>query len=557
MPGFLVAPLALNRLSIPAGESQASPTAPLAAGLKLTDATFSAQFADLTSQPNLPSGNQSDLEALGAAESQAGAVKELQQNEGNENSPPLAASLPVPAVMATYFGPFPALVEAAEGNAGGENLPEIELPKLAPEGVGKNAALMAKEKQELSGIFPSPGQPPGLPIPPQGNSLIPQSNGVLKPSPAAAGEAEALGLPSPGGRDAAPLLTLAPGSASGAVPSGPGQENSSPALSLKAPLERGEGSMSSGQPGAAASGEIELSVPLSSGGGAEMALDPGLEMPAEKIKLQASPGQPGGVVNKDLGALPAGEKADVESPIAMAKEADLNLAAGASPEEMEMLLPLRQRNLNIGLSGGLSAAMAPENPAALQESFQTPVGSPVPLRESHPPLGPQSLLGPSFIEAAVSSSSPEGNHNQMNLALEAALQQPEWGEELSERVTWLVKDKIQIAELRLNPAQLGPLEARINVHNDEASIAFHAPQAAVREALEAALPRLREALAEQGLTLVNVDVSQHGFSEQQRPPAQPGSLRTASGEATATANQEVVEEESRSSVPEGRVDYYA
>ena len=93
--------------------------------------------------------------------------------------------------------------------------------------------------------------------------------------------------------------------------------------------------------------------------------------------------------------------------------------------------------------------------------------------------------------------------------------QPEWQQSLGERVQWLIGQQLQGARIRLNPAHLGPMEVRIQVQNDQASIQFMSAHGVVRDALEAAVPRLRDMLDANGIDLVDVDVSGQSFAEQQ------------------------------------------
>ncbi len=53
---------------------------------------------------------------------------------------------------------------------------------------------------------------------------------------------------------------------------------------------------------------------------------------------------------------------------------------------------------------------------------------------------------------------------------------------------------------------LGPLQVVLNVSNDQASASFTAAQPEVRQALEAALPRLREMMSDAGVTLGSATV---------------------------------------------------
>lgn len=97
------------------------------------------------------------------------------------------------------------------------------------------------------------------------------------------------------------------------------------------------------------------------------------------------------------------------------------------------------------------------------------------------------------------------------VAVESRIGAPGWGAELGQKVVWLANQQQQVAQINVTPAHLGPIEIRLNLASDQASATFVSPHAAVRDAIEAALPRLREMLAESGLTLGNVDVSPHSF----------------------------------------------
>jgi flagellar hook-length control protein FliK len=83
-------------------------------------------------------------------------------------------------------------------------------------------------------------------------------------------------------------------------------------------------------------------------------------------------------------------------------------------------------------------------------------------------------------------------------------------------VVWAVNQGMPAAELHLSPPDLGPMSVRISMDQDQASIAFSSSHAMVREAIEAALPRLRDMLGNQGITLADVNVSQHGSADTQR-----------------------------------------
>jgi len=112
-----------------------------------------------------------------------------------------------------------------------------------------------------------------------------------------------------------------------------------------------------------------------------------------------------------------------------------------------------------------------------------------------------------------STSAPSG---LPTITLGTPLNQSGWDQALGERIQWMASNKLQGARIRLNPANLGPMEVRVQVQNEQASIQFTSAHGVVREALEAALPRLRDMFDASGVELVDVDVSGQSFAEQQR-----------------------------------------
>jgi flagellar hook-length control protein FliK len=101
-----------------------------------------------------------------------------------------------------------------------------------------------------------------------------------------------------------------------------------------------------------------------------------------------------------------------------------------------------------------------------------------------------------------------------SLRLEPRLGTGSWDNALSQKVLWMVSQQHQIAELNLNPPDLGPLQVVLSVNSDQASAAFVSQNPEVRQALEAALPRLKEMMAESGINLGNATVSDQGSGQQ-------------------------------------------
>ena len=71
------------------------------------------------------------------------------------------------------------------------------------------------------------------------------------------------------------------------------------------------------------------------------------------------------------------------------------------------------------------------------------------------------------------------------------------------------------AELVLTPPNLGKLEVSINLNGDQTTAQFIASSQAARDALERAMPQLREVLQQAGIMLgdANVSTSQQGAGD--------------------------------------------
>jgi flagellar hook-length control protein FliK len=118
-------------------------------------------------------------------------------------------------------------------------------------------------------------------------------------------------------------------------------------------------------------------------------------------------------------------------------------------------------------------------------------------------------------------------------ALETRVGERGWDQGLGDRLIWMAGHKRQVAELHLNPPDLGPLKITLTLNDDQASAQFVSAHAAVREAIESAMPRLREMLADSGITLGNASVSTDAFREQAQPQREPRAYPGANAAAAA------------------------
>ena len=93
-----------------------------------------------------------------------------------------------------------------------------------------------------------------------------------------------------------------------------------------------------------------------------------------------------------------------------------------------------------------------------------------------------------------------------------AMQQGGWSEAVVDRVMWLSSQNLKSAEIQLDPQELGRLEVRVNMTQDQAQVTFASPNANVRDALEGQMHRLRELFAQQGMNQLDVNVSDQSLN---------------------------------------------
>ena len=93
--------------------------------------------------------------------------------------------------------------------------------------------------------------------------------------------------------------------------------------------------------------------------------------------------------------------------------------------------------------------------------------------------------------------------------------QPQWSQAVGEKVLWLAAQNVSSAEINLHPKDLGPMQVKVSVNQEQVTVSFTSQHAVVRDVLDQNLNRLRDMFSEQGLNLANVDVSDKSFSRQQ------------------------------------------
>lgn len=133
------------------------------------------------------------------------------------------------------------------------------------------------------------------------------------------------------------------------------------------------------------------------------------------------------------------------------------------------------------------------------------------------------------------------------------LGQNAWESNLGSRLQMMVGQNVQTAEIRLDPPELGALDIKIKITNDVASVNITSAHAQVRDALETAVPRLREMFAESGVSLGDVNVRQESFAQQQNS----GDERGGFNQNTEIENNDELVSVSSKIINDSLLDIYA
>jgi flagellar hook-length control protein FliK len=140
---------------------------------------------------------------------------------------------------------------------------------------------------------------------------------------------------------------------------------------------------------------------------------------------------------------------------------------------------------------------------------------------SEAPVQSQTELSQAML-SATSTLSPLGKP-QMSAAI--PFNQPQWANNVAERVVWMNSMGIKEAEIQLDPPELGAMQVKVSMVNDQAHVTFVVQHASVRDALDQSAMRLREMFDAEGVELVNVDISDQSqqeadHQENNQPPGQ-------------------------------------
>lgn len=134
---------------------------------------------------------------------------------------------------------------------------------------------------------------------------------------------------------------------------------------------------------------------------------------------------------------------------------------------------------------------------------------------------------------------------------------PAWSQGMGKQILMMVNQNITTAEIRLNPAHLGPIEVLIDMSEEQVSVSMSSRHALVRDAMEQALPKLREMLEQNGFSLADADISKHSFAEQREQNSESSRKNITASNIDPAVATEVGEQIMRqTAMSSSMVDYY-
>jgi len=159
-------------------------------------------------------------------------------------------------------------------------------------------------------------------------------------------------------------------------------------------------------------------------------------------------------------------------------------------------------------------------------------------------------------EASKTQQQFEGFDKAVNIHKSEGQQQ------LNEKIRWMVNARNTMAEIRLDPPELGSMQVRVNVAGDAASVSFVVQSQQAKDALAEAMPKLRDMLSEQGIELGDAEVRKDNSSNNENGQQLAGEGNQGRGERGENDGLDEMEgtrviEQPVTRAAKGGIDFYA
>lgn len=166
---------------------------------------------------------------------------------------------------------------------------------------------------------------------------------------------------------------------------------------------------------------------------------------------------------------------------------------------------------------------------------------------------------PSFFSPSGTLTPATGLMSSASIA--TPVSSPAWPSQLGQQLMQFAqRGGEHEVKMQLHPAELGPLSISLKVSEHGTQAHFLSAHAQVRQVLEQAIPQLREALAEQGISLGETSVGEHNNPNEQAFAQQGTDTSSSVGGSGSQEEGDGVLSPSENNNPlalDGRVDLYA
>ncbi len=162
------------------------------------------------------------------------------------------------------------------------------------------------------------------------------------------------------------------------------------------------------------------------------------------------------------------------------------------------------------------------------------------------------------VMSPLGQTNPLENGTVATIERQLQLLEPNAAMQLRDRVLYQFNQKIHTAEVRISPEDLGSVQIKVNLQQDQLAVQFVVQQANAKELIEQQMPKLKELLQQQGMDLTEGQVEQRQSNDRQgsqQPDERQANRGYAIGKETEGELLPLATKQSKAS--ERMVDYYA
>ncbi|MFZ6799858.1 flagellar hook-length control protein FliK [Undibacterium sp. Di24W] len=168
------------------------------------------------------------------------------------------------------------------------------------------------------------------------------------------------------------------------------------------------------------------------------------------------------------------------------------------PEESRISLNSNERSASDQFSVDLKAQVQETRKNKLEPNRESTQN----LQIIEPPRA-ESMPASPPIQAAVEANSISSASNFIGPKVGTKA----WDQAIGQKIVWMVAGGEQSAQLTLNPPDLGPVQIVLSISDSQVDASFVSSHLDVREAIEAAAPKLREMMDNAGMSLSGFSVA--------------------------------------------------